>query len=468
MQIVILLCVTRRGIVSREALFSAVVILFSVVVSEQAAAQQIQAEWPQFRGLIAGVAADHPSLPDRWSQTENVAWSVDIPGLGWSSPIVAGDHIFVTSAVSAGEERQPVPGLYDPGEEFGKTRSISSHRWMVYDIDFETGAVRWARELEALVPTELKHVKNSFASETPVTDGRRVYVYFGSIGLVAALNMSGETVWSANVGAFNGGQEFGTAASPALHDGRLYIVNDNTTGSFLVAFDTTNGKELWRIVRDETENWSTPFVWENDRRTEVVTTGRRKIRSYDLDGNQLWELGGMTVNVVPTPFSHHGLLYLSSGYPGGFRRPVYAVRPGASGDISLDTEDGEISNEYITWYQPLLGTYSTSALVYGDYYYTLLDRGFLLAHDARTGKEIYGRQRIAPGHGFTASPWAYNGKVFVLSEDGDTYVIRAGAEFEILQTNSLDEMTLATPAITRGSLILRTQSKLYRLTNRLQ
>ena len=430
------------------------------------AAAQGGAEWPGFRGATAGAVADDPALPDTWSSTENVAWSVEVPGLGWSSPIVAGDHVFVTSAISAGDERPPVPGLYDPGDEFGKTRSTSEHRWMVYDIDFDTGRIRWARELEAVAPPELKHIKNSFASETPVTDGRRVYAYFGAVGLVAALNLSGETVWTANVGAFNGGQEFGTAASPALHDGRLYLVNDNTTGSFLAAFDTATGAEVWRVERDETENWSTPFVWENDVRTEIVTTGRRKIRSYDLDGNQLWELGGMTVNVVPTPFADDGLLYLSSGYPGGFPRPVYAVRPGAAGDISLGED--ETANDYIAWYQPLLGTYSTSALVYGDYYYTLLDRGFLLCHDARTGEEIYGRRRIAPGHGFTASPWAYNGKVFALSEDGITYVMEAGAEFEIVGTNDLDEMALATPAIARGSLILRTQSKLYRFTRNLR
>ena len=433
------------------------------LIGNVGAQQSLLAEWPQFRGLTAGAVADDPSLPDQWSTTENVVWTVDLPGLGWSSPVVAGEHVFVTAAVSSGDERAPVPGLYDPGESFGKTRSDATHQWMVYDIDFETGAIRWARELEALVPTELKHVKNSFASETPVTDGRRVYVYFGSIGLVAALNMSGETVWRTDVGSFNGGQEFGTAASPVLHDGRLYIVNDNTTSSFLAAFDADTGDEIWRVERDETENWSTPFVWVNRARTEIVTTGRQKIRSYDVNGELLWELGGMTVNVVPTPFSANGLLYLSSGYPGGYPRPVYAVRPGASGDISLDED--ETSNEFIAWYQPLLGTYSTSALVYGDYYYTLLDRGFLLCHDARTGEEIYGRQRIAPGHGFTASPWGYNGNVFVLSEDGDTYVIRAGSTFEILRTNSLDEMSLATPAIARGSLFIRTQSKLYRLTD---
>ena len=440
---------------------TALSILVGFLVPDAASAQA-EAEWPQFRGLRAGAVADDPALPDTWSETENVAWAIDIPGLGWSSPVVWGDHIFITSAISAGEERAPIPGLYDPGEVYGKTRSTAEHHWMVYDIDVETGTIRWARELQQMVPPELKHLKNSFASETPVTDGRRVYVYFGGMGLVAALNMSGETVWRVNVGAFNGGQEFGSAASPVLHNGRLYIVNDNTTGSFLAAFDTATGEEIWRIDRDETENWSTPFVWENELRTEIVTTGRRKIRSYDLDGNQLWELGGMTGNVVPTPFARHGLLYLSSGYPGAYPRPVYAVRPGASGDISL--EEGETSNEHIAWYQPRLGTYSTSALVYGDYYYTLLDRGFLLCHDARTGEEIYGRQRIAPGHGFTASPWGYNGKVFVLSEDGETYVIEAGPEFKISHINTLDEMALATPAVVRGSLFLRTQTKLYRIT----
>ena len=449
---------------AQEIRITVITLGISACLTADGTAQQDGAEWPQFRGLTAGAVADDPLLPDRWSTTENVAWAVDIPGLGWSSPVVAGELVFLTSAISSGDERAPVPGLYDPGESFGKTRSDATHQWMVYAIDFDTGSIRWARELEALVPTELKHIKNSFASETPVTDGRRVYVYFGSIGLLAALNMSGETVWRAHVGSFNGGQEFGTAASPVLHGGRLYIVNDNTTSSFLAAFDADTGDEVWRVERDETENWSTPFVWVNEVRTEIVTTGRQKIRSYDVNGNLLWELGGMTVNVVPTPFAANGLLYLSSGYPGGYPRPVYAVRPGAAGDISLD--EGETRNEFIAWYQPLLGTYSTSALVYGDYYYTLLDRGFLLCHDSRTGEEIYGRQRIAPGHGFTASPWGYNGNIFVLSEDGDTYVIRAGSTFEILHTNSLDEMSLATPAIARGSLFIRTQSKLYRLTKR--
>ena len=312
------------------------------------------------------------------------------------------------------------------------------------------------------MPGVQRHIKNSFASETPVTDGRRVYVYFGSVGVVAALDMNGKTVWTKEVSARDGRQAFGTASSPVLYKDRVIIVNDNATDSFSATFNADTGAELWRVKRDEVENWATPFIWENELRTEIVTSGLGKVRSYDLDGKLLWELGGMTVNVVPTPFSRHGLVYINSGYPGGSPRPVYAIKPGASGDISL--KEGQTSNDYVVWYQPLLGTYNTSALVYGNYYYTLLDRGFLLCHDARTGQQVYARQRISPeASGFTASPWAYNGKIFLLSEDGDTFVVQAGPEFKLLGKNSLNEMSLATPAVANGSVIMRTQTKLYRI-----
>jgi outer membrane protein assembly factor BamB len=423
--------------------------------------------WPQFRGADAGVAPDDPALPDTWSETENVLWKVRVPGLGWSSPVVWRDHIFVTSAVSdnASEEVEAVKGLYDPGDEFGKTKAAAPHHWFVHDIDVKTGKIRWSREMHAGMPPLLRHRKGSFASETPATDGERVYVFFGSIGLVAALDMNGRVVWKKDVGAYNGPQEFAPAASPILHGERLYVLNDNTHESFLVALDRKTGRAIWRVQREEVENWATPFVWENKLRTEIVTNGRRNVRSYDLNGKLLWQLTGMTANVVPTPFSKHGLVYLSSGYPGGNVRPVYAIRPGASGDISL--KPGEEGNEYIAWFQPRLGTYQTSALVYGDYYYTLLDRGLLLCHDARTGKQMYGLTRISPeAAAFTASPWAYNGKVFTLSEDGDTFVVEAGPKFTLLGKNSLNEMALATPAVAHGSLFIRTQSLLYRIGRR--
>jgi len=418
-------------------------------------------DWPRFRGPSAGVAADDPALPDTWSPTQNVVWKMDIPGIGWSSPVVWGDHVFVTTVVNTTQQEPPRPGFY-----LGDwPPSGAPHRWMVYDIDFRTGKIRWQSELLRARPKVTRHIKNSFASETPVTDGERVYVYFGSIGLVAALDLDGKRIWTAELTAFDGRQGYGMAASPIVHGDRVIVVNDNATESFIAAFDKRTGKELWRTAREEFENWSSPYVWENALRTEIVTSGMRKIRSYDLDGKLLWELSGMTVNVSPSHFAKGGLIYINSGYPGASPRPVYAIRPGATGDISL--KPSETSNEFIVWYQPLLGTYNTSALVYGSYYYTLLDRGFLLCHDARTGAQIYGRQRISPdASGFTTSPWAYNGKIFLLSEDGDTFVVQAGPEFKLLGKNTLNEMVLATPAVVHGSVIIRTQSKLYRIARR--
>ena len=416
-------------------------------------------QWPQFRGPAAGVIPDDPALPETWSETENVVWKTTIPGLGWSSPVVWDDHIFLTSAISSGYEKPPVPGLYD---EHDHVKAAAPQRWVVYDVDFKTGKIRWERELYKAQPPLLRHIKNSYASETAVTDGERVYVYFGSIGILAAFDLNGKKAWSRELGAFNTQVELGTGASPTIYKDRIYVVNDNTTQSFLSAFDKRTGAELWRVNRDERGNWSTPLVWENELRTEIVTAGTVKVRSYDLDGKQLWELRGMTTLTIPSPFARNGLVYISSGYPGALPRPVYAIRPGASGDISLKPD--ETTNNYIAWYHPQLGTYNTSALVYGGYYYTLLDRGFLLCHDAKTGKQIYGRQRISiDSTGFTSSPWAYNGKIFVLSEDGDTYVIQAGPEFKVIGKNSLGDMPLATPAALRGSLIVRTQSKLYRI-----
>jgi outer membrane protein assembly factor BamB len=415
--------------------------------------------WPQFRGPSSSGLSENAGLPDVWSETQNVVWKTGIPGRGWSSPVVWDGRIFLTSVVSADPEEPPKRGLY-----FGGNRTsppLGEHRWMVYCLDRETGRILWEREAHRGAPASSRHLKNSFASETPVTDGERVYAYFGNVGLFC-FGMDGKPVWSQTYGPFPMRYGWGTASSPVLHEGRIYIVDDNDEQSFLVALDKKTGKQVWRVNRDEKSNWSTPYVWNSGRRTEIVTSGTQKIRSYDLDGHLLWELGGMSTIVIPTPFSRFGLLYLASGYVGDQVRPVFAVRPGAHGDISL--KPGETSNDYIAWYQPAAGPYNPSPLVYGDYLYTLLDRGFLTCHDARTGVEIYGKQRIDPvAAAFTSSPWAYGGKIFALSEDGDTFVIQAGDKFKVLGKNTLDEMCLATPAIAGDSLILRTASKLYRI-----
>ena len=441
---------------SRRSLLAAAIVA-AAFASPAAAPNDV---WPQFRGPSAGVAEDDPSLPESWSATSNIRWTQEVPGTGWSSPVVWGDHVFVSSVINTGDSEPPKPGLYLGGE---RPASTSPHRWMAHDVDFATGRLRWSREVKAGAPAQPRHLKNSYASETPVTDGERVYFYFGGVGLFA-FDMNGAPVWSRPLGPFKTRNGWGTAASPVLHRDRLYIVNDNDEQSFLAAFDKRTGAEAWRVTRDEGTNWATPFVWEHNARTEIVTSGTGKVRSYDLSGQLLWELKGMSSISIPTPFARHGLLFISSGYVGDPLRPAYAIRPGASGDISL--KPGETSNQFIVWSMPTAAPYNPTPLVYGDYYYTLFDRGFLTCHDARTGKEVYGRQRISPdASGFTSSPWAYNGKIFALSEDGDTYVIQAGPEFKVLGKNALGEMALATPAVARGSLVIRTASRLHRVAS---
>lgn len=414
--------------------------------------------WPQFRGPQAGVVADDPRLPETWSRTENVAWKADVPGLGWSSPVVWNDHVIVTAAVTASDAEKPKPGLY-----LGTyiTEPKGEYKWAVYDYDLKTGKRRWEREVKAAVPSGAKHLKNSYASETPVTDGERVYVYFGNVGLFV-FDMNGKPLWSKPMGPFKIRNGWGTSSSPVLHRDRVYLVVDNDDRSFMVAYNKITGAEAWRVERQEGTNWTTPFVWENDKRTEIVTAGSDKTRSYDVDGTLLWELSGMSTIAIPTPFARHGLLFVSSGYVADQLRPTYAIRPGASGNISLTA--GETSNAFIAWSNPTAGPYNPTPLAYGDYLYTLHDRGFLTCHDARTGKEIYGRQRIsAESTGFTSSPWAYNGKVFLLSEDGDTFVVQAGPEFKVLAKNALGELALATPAVADRSVVIRTASNLYRI-----
>ena len=416
--------------------------------------------WPQFRGLKAGVVADDPALPETWSATDNVAWKTEIPGVGWSSPVVWGDHVFVTSAVT--NEAAPVKARVYTAAEVAPT--TAAHHWVVYDVDLKTGKVRWQREVGTAVPAQPKHMKNSYASETPVTDGERIYAYFASAGLFA-FDMTGKPVWSKPLMPVKMRQGWGSASSPVIHEGRVFVVSDNEERSFLVAYDGKTGRELWRVDRDEASSWATPFVWKNDRRTEIVTIGSRKVRAYNVDGKSLWEMSGLSTLQIPTSFTALGLLYVNSGFRADPFKPVYAIRPGASGDISL--KQGETANEYVAWMQPALGSYNPSSLVYGNYYYTLYDASFFACNDATTGKEVYPRQRISSDStGFTASPWAYNGKIFLMSEDGDTFVVQAGEQYRLLGRNSLDEMTLATPAIADHSLIIRTASKLYRISKR--
>ncbi|MEM6703215.1 MAG: PQQ-binding-like beta-propeller repeat protein [Acidobacteriota bacterium] len=441
----------------RAVSIGALLALFTSAATVDAA----EDNWPQFRGPTMNSAIDdNPKLPERWSRTENVEWIADVPGIGWSSPVVWGDRVFLTTVTSDRAYEEPKPGLYAPR---GRTDPPAvRHDWLVYCLDLASGEVLWKESVFGGVPEFPRHQKNSYASETPTTDGERVYVRFGDLG-IWAFDLDGKLAWEKRIPFKKTMSDWGSASSLVLAEGKLIVLYDNEEESWLAALDGATGNELWRAPRDEVSSWATPFVWRNELRTEIVTSGRKKIRSYDLDGNVLWEMDGrMSWAAIATPFAAHGLLYVTSGYFQDSHRPVYAIKPGASGDIT-PSEDGD--SDFVAWYQPRAGNYNTSPLVYGDNYYSLLDRGFFEAYDARSGEPVYGRNRVAPrgGASFTASPWAYNGKIFALSEQGDTYVIEAGSEFSVAHVNSLDEMAMASPAIVGDRVLLRTRSKLYSL-----
>jgi outer membrane protein assembly factor BamB len=424
-------------------------------------AANAQTNWPQFRGADSRGIGALDRLPLVWGTDTNVAWRTEIPGRGWSSPIVWGNRVFLTTAVSEGELEAPKKGLYFGGDRSEPPRTLQ--RWLALCLDRDSGKVLWTTELHGATPTTPIHLKNSYASETPVTDGEHVYVLFGSLGLFC-LDYQGAIVWSQKFEPRKMRYGWGTSASPVLHGDRVYMVNDNEEASSLAAFDKRTGKELWRVARDEPSNFATPFVWQHPQRTELVVPGRNQVRSYDPDGKLLWHLRGMSTIVIPTPLAADGLLYLCAGYVGDNvkpNKPVYAVRPGGEGDLTLP--EGDRESRFVAWLEPNASPYNPSALAYEGRFYVLWDFGFLNCRDAKTGHELYDKQRLKTDGtaGFTASPWAYRGRVFCLSEDGDTYVVSAGDRYQLERVNALGEMCMATPAIAGDRLFIRTLSQLY-------
>lgn len=410
-------------------------------------------QWPQLRGSNSDGLAVGETLPETWSTTENVVWKAELPGWGWSSPVVWGNKIFITAAVSEREREKLVVGGY-PG---GHVRPTDVHRWVTYCVDFDTGNLVWEREAHQGVPPEERHPKNSYANATPIVDGERVYAYMENIGIFC-YGMDGTKLWERRDNSYPMRGGWGPGASAVLHKDRIYLVNDNEKESFMLAIDKNTGGEIWRVGRQEKSNWSTPYIWEHDR-TEIVTIGTGKVRSYDLEGNVLWELTGTSGLVSLMPVAKNGLLYLGAGYHYG---PLYAIRPGATGDISLSPE--ETSNPWIAWSQPRGSSIHPSYLICDERLYVLFDAGLLTCYNANTGDTIFPRQRLNTGGGrFYASPWAYNGRIFLLNEDGTTWVIEDGSEFKVVRKNALDDYAWATPAIAQGSLFIRTYTGLYRL-----
>jgi outer membrane protein assembly factor BamB len=439
--------------------------------------------WPQFRGPESNPVGKHPRLADRWSKTENVEWSLEIPGRGWSSPIVHNGKVYVTTVTTDGKSKPPQIGTdYSneyvaelqkqklPMEEVIKRvterdielpHEVMLH-YQMYCLNLKSGKVEWKKEFYTGRPPGGRHRKNSFISETPVTDGKFIYVYVANLGLWA-FDLKGNQAWTTPLEANPIYLDFGTGSSPALAGNLLVVVSDNEKQQYIAAFNKQTGKQVWRTNRDlggrgqpvQRSGWATPFVWRHALRTEIVTVGPRTAVSYDFDGKELWRLSGMAGAPIPTPFAYEGLLYIN----GGQGRSLYALRPGAAGDISL--KEDQTSNEYIVWSQARAGTYLPSSLAYDGAVYTLSEKGILNRFDAKTGKLTY-KTRIDPkATAFTTSPWAYNGKLFCLSEEGQTFVVTTGEQFQLLHVNELDDMAQASPALVGDRLLIRTEQRLY-------
>ena len=472
------------GILHRHAIH----LVFGVLALSLIAAYGAAPEWPGFRGPDANPTAPNGRLPEKWSKTESVEWSAEIPGRGWSSPVVHGSRVFLTTVTTDGKSKPPQIGTEYSNEYVAELmkqglsekevlekvtardielpKEVTLHYYL-YCLDLETGKPVWKREFYNGQPPGGRHRKNSFVSETPVTDGNLVYVYVANLGLYA-YDMKGTQIWHTPLESYPIYLDFGTGGSPALLGDLLFIVNDNEKQQFIAAFDTNTGKPVWRTNRDlaakgedppRRSAWVTPFVWKTPHRTEIVTVGPGVAVSYNSAGKELWRLSGMSDIPIPSPFAYDGLLYIN----GGRGKALFAIKPGATGDLTPAKDGAE--SEFVAWSQPRGGTYLPTEVAYNGALYSLTETGILSSFDAKTGKVNY-RSRIEGGEAFTSSPWAYNGKVFCLNEEGKTFVIAAGEKFELLRINPLDEMAQATPAIVGDRLLLRTETQLYSIRNK--
>ena len=404
--------------------------------------------WPQFRGAAGdGQAANGSQLPEEWSAEKNLAWKAAIPGYGWSQPVVWGEKVFVTTAV-AEKQARPEESDWSPGGSglFGNLLGIKPkppdavYQWKVYCLDQGTGKILWEQVAKEGKPTTTIHARNSYATETPATDGERVIVSFGAAGLYC-YDLAGKLLWSKDLGGPPIQMGWGTGSSPVIEGERVFVQCDNHQKSFLVALDKKTGEELWRAARDEQSNWCTPVVWKNKTRTELVVGGGGKMRSYDpAKGEVLWEMAG-SGRAASSPLATAELVFVDSADRlTGNRGIVAAIRPGASGDISLAA--GAEKNDFVAWSTEVTGYRVASPLVLAKCLYIVEQRsGVVRCLDAETGKEHY-RKRVPGAEAFTASPWAAGGKVFCLDQKGQTFVLEAGPEFKVVRTNNLaDELS---------------------------
>jgi outer membrane protein assembly factor BamB len=418
-------------------------------------------DWPQFRGISAAGISEGKPTPTEWNvgTGKNILWKAAVPGLGLSSPVVWGDQLFVSTAISGKTDATLRPGLYGDIES---VQDDTPHEWRVYCLNKKTGAIVWQRTAHTGVPKIKRHMKNSHANSTLATDGQRLVAFFGSEG-VYAYDLTGKLLWQKDLGVLDAGfymvpeAQWETGSSPVIHDGVVIIQADVQKGSFLAAFDVKDGRELWRVARTDVPTWGTPTVHLVNGQPQVIVNGMRHVGAYDLKtGKEIWKLSGGGDIPVPTPVVSDGLIYITNAH--GKMSPVYAIRDTASGDISL--ADGASSNAGVAWSTPREGGYMCTPLAYRGLVYIVKYNGILNVFDAKTGERKY-QERLAGGTAaFTASPIANDGKVYLANEDGQVFVIKAGPKYELMALNEMGSSVLATPAISEGRLLFRTQREL--------
>jgi len=416
--------------------------------------------WPSFRGPNASGAGDGKPVPVKWDAEKNIniAWKTPIPGLAHSSPVVWGDKVFITAAVSA----NPNP-VFNRNhlDELDSTEDLSKHTWIIYCLDKKTGKILWQRTAYEGIPKTKRHSKSSFANATPATDGKSLVTMFASEGLYC-YDLNGNLKWKRDLGTLSTGWFFdpdyhwGPASSPVIYKDMVIVQCDMHKNSFIAAYSLKDGKQVWRTAREEISSWGTPTVIEGKERAELVTNAPRAIRGYDpATGRELWKLTGNPEITVTTPIAANSLIFICNGFTPN--QPIYAIKQGAAnGDISLAA--GKTSNEYLAWSAQRGGSYTPTPLAYGSYLYVCANHGVLRAYEAQSGKRIY-EQRI--GGAYSASPIAANGHLYFASEDGDVIVVKAGATYEIVSSNPMGEVLMATPAISNGMIIIRGQKYVY-------
>lgn len=420
--------------------------------------------WPSFRGPNGSGVADGTKPPTTWNaeKQQNILWKTAIPGLSHASPIIWGNRVFVITAISS-----------DAKASFNaKDRGIDSanddvkYTWRIYGLDKQTGRVIWDETAYEGVPRAKRHVKATQANSTPATDGRYVVALFGSEGL-DCYDLNGKLLWKQDLGVLNPGlwddptSSWGHASSPIIYRDLVIIQADGHKQSFIAAFNLKDGKQAWRVERGEITSWTTPTINEAKGRTELVANGGRYIRGYDpLTGKELWRFSDNNTEVkMQAPLVANGLIYVTGGYPPG--RAMYAFKNGAVGDISL--KPGQETNEFIAWRSSKGSPYTPTPIIYEDLLYTCADNGVLSAYEAKTGALVY-QQRLPSS--FSASPVAADGKLYLASQDGEVFVVKAGRKYELLATNPMGQALMATPAISEGLLIVRAENYVYAIAER--